>query len=82
MISPVTELPSAVPTNPSVGKRLGLSPSGVSRIRTGSRLPSLRVIEQVAEEYGWTVQEQVQARLAGAYAREFEKRVMSFVSTE
>jgi len=66
-------------TNPEVGKRIGLSYSGVSRIRSGDRYPSLAVMRKIREAYGWSVSDQ-QALIPDHgrnmdYALEFERRV-------
>lgn len=66
-------------TNPEVGKRIGLSYSGVSRIRSGDRYPSLAVMRKIREAYGWSLADQ-QALIPDkgrdmAYAEEFERRV-------
>lgn len=66
-------------TNPEVGKRIGLSYSGVSRIRSGDRYPSLAVMRKIREAYGWSLADQ-QALIPDKgrnldYAAEFERRV-------
>lgn len=66
-------------TNPEVGKRIGLSYSGVSRIRSGDRYPSLAVMRKIREAYGWSLQDQ-QALIPDRgrnmdYAEEFERRI-------
>lgn len=67
------------PTNPEVGKRIGLSYSGVSRIRSGDRYPSLAVMRKIREAYGWSLADQ-QALIPDTgrnmdYAAEFERRI-------
>lgn len=66
-------------TNPEVGKRIGLSYSGVSLIRSGKRYPSLAVMRKIREAYGWSVADQ-QALIPDTgrnldYAQEFERRI-------
>jgi transcriptional regulator with XRE-family HTH domain len=66
-------------TNPEVGKRIGLSYSGVSRIRSGDRYPSLAVMRKIREAYGWSVADQ-QSLIPDTgrnldYALEFERRI-------
>lgn len=66
-------------TNPEVGKRIGLSYSGVSRIRSGDRYPSLAVMRKIREAYGWSLADQ-QALIPDKgrnmdYASEFERRI-------
>lgn len=45
----------AVLTNREFGDRIGVSPSMASRIRNGDRLPSLRVLQAIHEEFGTPV---------------------------
>lgn len=45
-------------THPEVGKRIGLTYSAVSRIRSGDRYPSLAVMRAIEREYAWPVAEQ------------------------
>lgn len=66
-------------TNPEVGKQIGLSYSGVSRIRSGDRYPSLAVMRKIREAYGWPLADQ-QALIPDRgrnmdYALEFERRI-------
>lgn len=67
--------PVVSPTNSEVGAALGLTHSGVSRIRSGKRLPSIDRMNHIAEFYGWGVEAQMEARAAGTYATEFEKAI-------
>lgn len=66
-------------TNPEIARVLGLSESGVHRIRNGSRYPSLAVMRRIASAYGWPLDEQVHLIPEGPpnmdYANEFERRV-------
>lgn len=64
-----TETPAL--TNGEVAEALGLSESGVSRLRSGDRLPSLSVMQQIEKVYGWSVQGQSNARSAGGWTRAF-----------
>ena len=52
------------PSNAQVADDLGMSISGVSRLRSGARLPSLQVMVKIEQAYGWTVQDQTAARMA------------------
>lgn len=68
-------------TNPEVGKLLGISYSGVSRIRSGGRYPSLAVMRKVAAAYGWPVGEQAALIPSDGsrnmeYANELERRIL------
>lgn len=49
-------------TNREIGERIGLSVASVSRLRSGERTPSLDVMVLIEKEYGFTVQQQVDAR--------------------
>lgn len=60
-------------TNRAVAEALGLSESGVSRLRSGDRFPSLSVMQQIESVYGWTVQGQSNARAADDWTTAFEK---------
>lgn len=66
-------------TNPEVGKRLGLSYSAISRIRSGSRYPSVAIMRKIRDVYGWPIQDQValipEAGHNTAYSEEFERRI-------
>lgn len=67
------EAPAVViPTNEEVGRKIGLTHSSVSRIRSGERLPSIEVMSRIEEEYNWSVGGQVRARQNGTYKDEFE----------
>lgn len=66
-------------THPEVGKMIGLSYSGVSRIRSGDRYPSLAVQRKIRDAYGWPLADQ-QALIPDKgrnmeYAHEFERRI-------
>lgn len=67
-----TETAPIAPTNQDVAAKIGLTHSGVSRIRSGDRLPSIPTMARIETVYGWTVQDQVSARGTGKYAEEFE----------
>lgn len=70
-------------TNPEVARVLGLSESGVHRIRNGSRYPSLDVMRRVETTYGWPLAEQLNLIPPGPsatrrnmdYANELERRI-------
>lgn len=64
------------PTNQDVAAKIGLTHSGVSRIRTGDRLPSVATMGRIQEQYGWSVQAQVEARGIGIYAAQFERALI------
>lgn len=58
--------------NRTVAERLNLSESGVSRLRSGRRHPSLTVMQAIERTYGWKVQEQSEALLRKDWHEEFE----------
>ena len=67
-------------TNPEVGKQIGLSYSGVSRIRSGDRYPSLAVMRKISRAYSWPMEEQLALIPEGGvrdkrYAQELERRI-------
>lgn len=65
------------PTNQVIADAIGLTHSGVSRIRNGNRLPSLEIMQNIERAYGWSLKDQAEARERGMfhYAREFNQRV-------
>lgn len=62
-------------TNEELGELLGISHATVSRIKSGHRLPSLGVMDKIRELYGWSIDDQTDARNSNTYATEFNKRV-------
>ena len=59
--------------NKAVAYHLGLSESGVSRLRSGSRTPSLAVMQNIEAAYGWTVQDQSNAIRNNTWTSGFEE---------
>jgi len=57
---------SPLQTNEQFAQRVGIHHSMASRIRSGDRLPSLRVIKAISDNYGIPMRTLVDARLAGA----------------
>lgn len=74
-------------TNPEVGKQLGLSYSGVSRIRSGNRYPSLAVMRKIRDAYAWPIEEQMKlipeetGKRNMEYAHELERRILKAHNT-
>jgi transcriptional regulator with XRE-family HTH domain len=62
-------------TNEELGELLGISHATVSRIKSGHRLPSLGVMDKIRELYGWSIDDQTDARNGDTYAIEFNQRV-------
>jgi transcriptional regulator with XRE-family HTH domain len=63
------------PPHSRVAEELGLTIATVSRIRSGDRLPSLVVMRQISKLYGWTIDEQLEARDHGEYASRFNRKL-------
>lgn len=59
--------------HPIVAKRLNVNFSSISRMRTGVRNPSYRLMAKIEQEYGWDCGQQVHAAVGGTYANEFER---------
>lgn len=74
-----TTAPVPLPTNVEVGQRIGLSHSGVSRIRSGDRVPSLARMRDIEREYGWALVAQIESQEKGRYAEDFEDVLTSSV---
>jgi hypothetical protein len=74
MSTPDTAPPGV--TNRAVAITLQLSESGVSRLRSGDRLPSLGLMQKIEAAYGWTVQDQSNARAAGRWTDTFNSRLL------
>lgn len=60
--------------NHDVAEALGLHHSMVSRIRGGSRRPSIETMDRVRELTGWSMDAQMRARNDGSYAEQFDVR--------
>lgn len=58
-------------TNVEIAGRLGMTPSGISRLRSGDRRPSFALMGQIATEFGWPVSEQAQALDMGNWVDDF-----------
>lgn len=56
---------------PHVMETIGIRPSMIYKIKQGNRYPSFKVMQRIAEEYNWSVNEQVTARAEGSYAKKF-----------
>lgn len=59
--------------HPVVAERLDVNFSSVSRLRTGVRHPSYRLMTKIEQEFGWDCGQQVHAAVNGTYANEFER---------
>ena len=59
-------------TNGQLGTWLGLTHVTVSRLRSGARGASPDTMSLFAEKLGWSVDDQVKARLAKSYHTDFE----------
>ena len=67
---------TAAITNVQVGALIEMGHTGVSRIRSGDRLPSVDKMIDIEVALDWPVSEQVAARTPrGKYAQEFERHL-------
>lgn len=65
-------------TNTEIGERIGITGSGVSRIRTGGRVPNLETMRRIEAATGWSIEAQSRAAADGGrqgYAVEFNRLV-------
>jgi len=67
---------NAAATNREIGEILGLTHAGVSRLRSGDRLPSIDTMFNIEAEYGWKIDAQMRARKKGSYSAEFEQALV------
>lgn len=63
------------PTHGWVAERIGFSVAGVSLLRNGHRQPSMQTMEIIAEKFGWSLHDQIDARKN--YAEAFEKMLQA-----
>lgn len=68
-------------TNAHVGRAIGLTESAVSRIRSGTRYPSIRALKRIAAAYAWPVEDQLKliptesGAYDGRYADALEQKI-------
>lgn len=82
----MTTTAQAAATNSEIAQLLGLTHSGVSRIRAGLRIPSFTTMAAIATEFDWPIEQQVGAVVAAqarsgralTYAEMFEQRLVEF----
>lgn len=76
MTEPSTSTPiaftTAAVTNMEVGLEIDMGHTGVSRLRSGDRLPSIRIMYNIQSAYAWPIADQIDARMNGNYGRAFE----------
>lgn len=65
-------------TNETLGQALGVTHATISRIRSGSRLPSGEVMSAIAVLMEWPIEEQMKLKLASTedaptYAEQFKE---------
>lgn len=65
-------------TNEALGQALGVTHATISRIRSGSRLPSGEVMSAIAKLMDWPIEEQMRLKLASTedtptYAEQFKE---------
>jgi len=59
-------------TNGAVAELLGISESGVSRLRSGGRKPSIPMMQKVEQAFDWSIQGQSAAYARGKWHEAFE----------
>ena len=69
-------------TNVAVAEHLGLSPEGVSRLRSGDRSPSWETMVKVHLMLDWSVADQAADRLAGGWSAGFERAIRSWAAAQ
>lgn len=70
------------PTNQWVADKIGLTVSGVSRIRSGDRVPSRKVMAMIFQKFGYRLGDQVADSLQGGYLQELEKHISQTYAKE
>lgn len=70
------------PTHQTVADELGLTVATVSRIRTGTRLPSLEVMQKIVRLTDWSLHDQAIARDRGVYAAVFNEHLEQWTKRE
>ena len=63
--------------NGEIALLVGMSPSGISRIRNGGRTPNWDTMRKVAKAFGWPLEAQAVAVDKGVYSVQFEQVVSS-----
>ena len=66
-------------THRVVADKLGVTVAAVSRLRSGSRLPSFDLMCKIQGAYGWPVEEQARARVNGQWMYAFESVLRGLV---
>lgn len=60
---------TSAPTHKWIARRMGYTESGISRLRSGSRKPTLDTMRTVEQAFGWPLPEQV---VSENWAEDFE----------
>lgn len=68
------------PTHQVVADELGLTVATVSRIRSGQRLPSLEVMQNINKLLNWSLDDQAQARDLRSYNAALNTRLEAWAS--
>lgn len=68
-------------TNVEIAEALNLSTSGVSRLRSGERFPSLALMRQIELQFKWTISDQVDARFRGMWHSKFDRVLQGIAKT-
>lgn len=62
-------------TGADLGQRLRISQAMVSRLRSGQRKPSYRLMVRIAEHLEWPIEDQVAAAIDGSYADRLQQKL-------
>lgn len=62
-------------TNRELAERLELTHSAVSRIRNGTRTPSLHTMLRIETAMDWSINQQITAKVEDVYAPYFEEQI-------
>lgn len=60
-------------SNPQVAALIDMSPTSVSRLRSGERHPSVMTMIEICEVFNWSIANQAYAYAEDNYHLEFEK---------
>jgi ribosome-binding protein aMBF1 (putative translation factor) len=63
--------------NSSIAEMIGVKASMVYKIKRGDRLPGFKTMIKIEQTTKWSINEQIQARRQGNYAKKFTEVVSS-----
>lgn len=76
----VAETTAAV-TNMEVGTLIDMGYTGISRLRSGDRNPSIAAMLRIERAFGWSLVDQVHARERGEFGKAFEQTLINRYGT-